>query len=349
MSDQPDLDTLIHRADLDGLVRRVDQLCVSRQWAELLDVRDRARAAVTTGRQLWPVATLAEYRLALWAPAAWAARVLDEASGHFSIGPLTEVVAQHHTAAELHPLIDDSVRFGFIAHERALRGETIDPTTSNPLEIPFVIQAWEPAYPLATYSDDAVDAPAPPPIDIGATNSAPNGRVSPVADQAVELAVRQLFEVWTASSNGHADVVCVEGTAADAVRALGVRAPRLRAITLGDALAWLMWAGASGAAHGRRRGAASGRFATWWLLAAFTDLSDEWPPDPGELGEAAAALRWHWWDTTPPAGQCNWPSRTPTRTTPGRSPPPTPYDHPCRYATNPAPDETCTSGAGFSV
>ena len=54
-----DLDALIHRADLDGLVRMIDDRCSSRDWAGLLRLRDRARHAVETGRQLWPAATLA--------------------------------------------------------------------------------------------------------------------------------------------------------------------------------------------------------------------------------------------------------------------------------------------------
>src|SRR4051812_14783860 len=87
------LDELVHRADLDGLVRMVDSLCASRDWEVLLELRNRSRAAVATGRQLWPVATLAEYRLALWAPAEWAAPVLDEESGRVTIGPVTEGVS----------------------------------------------------------------------------------------------------------------------------------------------------------------------------------------------------------------------------------------------------------------
>ena len=67
-------------ADLDGLVRLVDTFCTNADWPSLLSCATR-RAAVTTGRQLWPAATLAEYRLALWAPAEWATQVLDEDSG----------------------------------------------------------------------------------------------------------------------------------------------------------------------------------------------------------------------------------------------------------------------------
>ena len=89
-----EIDDLVHRADLDGLVRLIDRFCASADWAELSELRSRTRAAVNTGRQLWPAATLAEYRLALWAPAEWAALMLDEDGGRFTIGPLTEVVAQ---------------------------------------------------------------------------------------------------------------------------------------------------------------------------------------------------------------------------------------------------------------
>ena len=62
----------------DGLVRLVDARCASGDWAALLRLRDRCAAATReTGRQLWPAATLAEYRLALLAPPEWAATVLD--------------------------------------------------------------------------------------------------------------------------------------------------------------------------------------------------------------------------------------------------------------------------------
>ena len=59
LGDDPITD-LVHRADLDGLVRLIDSFTTDREWSELLRLRDRARAAVETGRQLWPAATLAE-------------------------------------------------------------------------------------------------------------------------------------------------------------------------------------------------------------------------------------------------------------------------------------------------
>ena len=41
-----DLQDLIHAADLDGLVRMIDNRCASRDWEGLLRVRDRSRSAV---------------------------------------------------------------------------------------------------------------------------------------------------------------------------------------------------------------------------------------------------------------------------------------------------------------
>lgn len=309
-----ELDTLVHRGDLDGLVRLVNVLCAGRRWAELLTLRDRCRAAVTTGRQLWPAATLAEYRLALWAPAEWAATVLDDDSGRFTIGPLTEVAAQHHSYAELAALaatIDAPHRLGLVAHERALRGEAIPETATNTLGIPFERQAWEPEYCLATYSDEGIEAPPPALPDstefrhltIHERSDTSDSTADVTADVTVddpdvELAVRQLFDVWTAGSTGHAEVVCVEGDAAHAVGALGPRQVSLAGITTAEAAAWLAWAGASGAAHGRRRGAAAGRFGAWSVLAALTDTDLD---DPVALADEIASLRWCWWSVGEPA------------------------------------------------
>ena len=291
-----DVSALVQRADLDGLVRMVDSLCASKEWDKLADLRDRSREAVLTGRQLWPAATLAEYRLALWAPAEWAAKMLDESSGRFTIGPLTEVAAQHHTYEALATHLDEGPRAGFVAHERALRGETIPVSAPNPIDIPFVIQGWEPDYSLATYSDEGVDAPSPtlPSADRFRETKA-KSKVTRVDDVSVTLAVRQLLDTWTAASNGTVDVVCVEGDATTAIAALGVERPHLAELTAAEALAWMAWAGASGGAHGRRRGAAAGRFGAWWLLAGLGDLLDDWPVQPGQLHAAADDLGWVWW------------------------------------------------------
>ena len=70
-----------------------------------------------------------------------------------------------------------------------------------------------------------------------------------------------------------------------------------------EALGLLAWAGASGGAHGRRRGMARGRFEAWWCAAALTGLDEAWPPDGEDLGGAVAELSWWRWDDgTPPTG-----------------------------------------------
>ena len=100
--------------------------------------------------------------------------------------------------------------------------------------------------------------------------------------------IRQLVDPWLTGSNGHADVACVEGDIGAAIGALGVR--RARAADSIRPTRWRgwRWAGASGGAHGRRRGAASGRFGAWWTLAALGDLLDEWPVPPDVLGALVA-------------------------------------------------------------
>mgnify|MGYP007014902866 CR=1 FL=1 len=120
------LDALVDRADLDGLVRLIDARCANRDWEGLFRIRQRSRLATQSGRQVWPAATLAEYRLALHATTDWAAQVLAEDSGRFTIGPLTEVIAQNHSWTELSDLLTDGPRRAFVAHERVLRGEIID-------------------------------------------------------------------------------------------------------------------------------------------------------------------------------------------------------------------------------
>jgi hypothetical protein len=291
---------LVHRVDLDGLVRLVDKFCAGADWPALLELRNSSRAAVTTGRQLWPAATLAEYRLALWAPAEWATQVLDEDSGRFTIGPLTEVVAQNHQFSDLRSALPDGPRVGFIAHECALRGQVLSSDLANPLEIPFELQSWEPQYCLAEYSDDGLSAPSPqlPAVSEFASMSSDGGEV--IDDPDVSLAVRQLIEPWITSSNGHVEIVAVEGSSAAAVAALGVASGRLARIAPVQAMAWLAWAGASGGAHGRRRGAAIGRFGAWWTVATLADVADQWPVDPDEVGDAVAALDWFWWDAGEP-------------------------------------------------
>ncbi|MEM7164156.1 MAG: hypothetical protein AAF581_01755 [Planctomycetota bacterium] len=248
-----DLDALIHRADLDGLVRLIDDRTASRDWDGLERVRVRARAAVATGRQLWPAATLAEYRLVLLATPEYVATVLgDPDSGRFTIGPLPEVAAQHHEWADLAPLLDPTPVAAFAAHERALRGDAVHSAAlPDVLDIPTEMAPWEPAYALADYRDNDVrcDRPElPTPTDELITTT--DGER---LDDDVDLAVRQLVEVWTSESNGTLDTTCVEGSIAVAIGALGVRRARVVTLTPQEAMTWMAWCGASGGAHGRRR------------------------------------------------------------------------------------------------
>jgi hypothetical protein len=298
----------LHRADLDALVRLIDARCASRDWPGLLRLRDRARHAVDTGRQLWPAATLAEYRLALLAPAEWAARVLDEGSGRFTLGPLTEVVAQHHDWPSIRSVLEPGPRAALVAHERVLRGEDIDPDdlegSPDVLELPYRLADWEPAYCLAEYHDAGADFPSPDepgdyqpvePVAAVATSASDDD------DGVVVDAVRQLVEPWTTSSNGHCDVVSISGTMPEALAALGLRHARVAALPPAEATAWLAWAGASGGAFGRRRGAALGRFGAWWVIAALTGVLDDWPLAADEVGELAGELRWWWFDAFEPS------------------------------------------------
>ena len=298
--DDAELDRLIAAADLDALVRLVDARSAASDWPGLLHLRDRSRWAVSTGRQLWPAATMAEYRLALLAPPEWAARVLDEDSGRFSRGPLTEVVAQAHTWESMSRLLPLDPRAAFVAHERAIRGEVID-TEDLPdvLNLPYDLEPWEPSYQLAVYTPDSATFDAPElPSDFDDIETRPGAIVE---DDDVSMAVRQLVEPWTSESNGRVEVVCVDGGAADAIGALGVVQARLASITGQHALQWLAWAGASGGAFGRRRGAAQGRFGAWWLVTALGGALDEWPLSPHSVGEVLEELQWYWWDAHEPA------------------------------------------------
>jgi len=300
------LDRLIQAVDLDGLVRLVDARCATGDWAGLRRLRDRCAAATReTGRQLWPAATLAEYRLALLAPPEWAATVLDGEAGRFTIGPLSEVVAVPHTGAELEPHLERVPVATFVAHERSIRGEAIDESSLADLppvlDIPVALQTWEPDYPQSTYTDAGAEHPEP-------TTTAPSRSVTAtvgatrVDDAATELAVRHLVEPWTSASTGRAEVVCVEGTHLDALGALGVREARVVEIEAAEAMASLAWSGASGGARGRRRGMAHGRFAMWWLLGALGDLYDEWPPSNYDIESLLEDLQWYRWDAHEPPG-----------------------------------------------
>ena len=122
--------------------------------------------------------------------------------------------------------------------------------------------------------------------------STPDGDLIP--HSGVARTLRDLVHPWTA--DGDATTAAVHGDVRGAIGALDGPEVRLIEVSLSDALAWLGWAGASGGAHGRRRGAAAGRLDAWMVLAELVDLGAVWPLDPEELGQRSARLRWYVWD-----------------------------------------------------
>jgi hypothetical protein len=281
------------------MTRRVDALCARASWPAVLALREDCRAALARGKQLWPIASYCEYRLALEAPAALAAQVLGPEAGRFALGPLSEVVAVSHTWAELEPHVGDGPVSALAAHERAVRGEDLRGADVLPvLELPLVLQDWEPPYPLADYKPDEADFPSPalPPL-----LDAPLHESAVVEDAEGTDALRAVASVWATESNGRVEAVCVDGDALGAIRALGVPRARVTPIPGSDALALLAWAAASGGAHGRRRGMAPGRFAAWWAAVAVAGELDQWPLHPGDVGDIVAEhLRWYAWDAHEP-------------------------------------------------
>jgi len=291
------LPVVVERGDLDELVRLVDGLSASREWERLLELRDRCAHAIERGRQLWPVAAHAEYRLALEAPGVWAAQVLVEGAGRFAPGPLPEVAASTHEWAHLAPHVPPGPPAVVTAHERVVRGEDLTGESlpgPDVLDLPLRLADWEPAYDLAQYRADGADFPGPPPrrlepVDV--PSSAPETVRHPATDALLDS-----VRAWTEGSEGQAEAVAVRGDAPGAIAALGRDRARIAPMDPAEAVRTLAWAGASGGAHARRPGTAAGRFAAWWAGTALTGLLEQWPVDPAELGDALARLRWYAWD-----------------------------------------------------
>lgn len=290
----------VEAGDLDELVRIIDALCDRREWDTLVDLRDRCRRAFERGRQLWPAASLAEYRLALEAPGPHAAAVLLEGAGRFAPGPLAEVAASTHEWRDLAPHVAPGPVAALAAHERVVRGEDLtgaDVVTAEVLAVPLHLEPWEPAYPLAAYRPDRVECPAPLDPPLAELDLPPASAVTVVAEpEAVEV-LEALVRPWASGSEARVRALAVDGDAAAAIAALepagGVRAAP---VTGADALARMAWAGASGGRHGRRRGAAPGRDAAWAAAAGVAGLDATEPvDDPGALGEAIEELRWYVW------------------------------------------------------
>ena len=297
------LDELIDRADLDGLLLHIDTLCERAEWAELRRLRDRSRAGSESGRQLWPAAAHAEYRLALQADPADAAAIVTEATGRFAIGPLSEVVASTHDWASLAPHLEGGPIKALVAYERVLRGEDLRHDRSidtSVFDLPLVLQPWEPSYPLATYEPRrAIFAP---PSNVGPLRPVvlPLEGARLAGDPLTNDALNELTRPWTTESNGRADAITVSGDVLDAIAALGVPQARIGPISGQQALEIMAWTAASGGAHGRRRGMAAGRFNAWWTVASLAGLADGWPRPAADIGQALHELGFYTWDTAEP-------------------------------------------------
>jgi Family of unknown function (DUF6183) len=298
---------LVEIGDLDALLVRIDHLCADRDWRGVLDLRDRCRKALERGRQLWPAASHAEYRLALEAPGREAAAVLVPGAGRFALGPLAEVAASTHTWAELGPHLPATPEAGLVAHERVVRGEDLTAEVDRvppALELPLRLQPWEPEYLLPTYRAHELETPSLPAVELRPLTipAADLDTGTPVADPEPCRALAELALVWKQESNGTVEVAAVDGGAASAVAAVcaagaeGLGGLLLAEVGRAHAMAAMADTAASGGAHGRRRGMAAGRFGAWWALAALTGQLDVWPFEPDELGAASAALRWYRWE-----------------------------------------------------
>jgi len=300
----PDLADAVERGDLDELVRLIDGYCAARNWDGVAELRERCRGAhERTGRQLWPAAAHAEYRLALEAPGRWAGAVLEEGAGRFAPGPLSEVAAATHTWGELAPHAPVGPVAVLAAHERVVRGDDLtgeQPPGPPVLDLPLRLEPWEPAYLLAEYHAHRGAFPGPPPPVLEAADlPAKSGVGSRRTGEDIE-ALLGVPSAWTTGSAGRADAVAVDGDALAAISGLGPASARVGALSPQDAMTTLAWAAASGGAHGRRPGAAPGRFAAWWVVGALGGLLDRWPAEPAAVGDAAAGLRWFGWDEGAP-------------------------------------------------
>jgi hypothetical protein len=281
---------------MNGLVRAVDALCERREWDDLVDLEEKCEAALERGKQLWPIAAHVRYRLALESPGDYAGEVLTSQPERFAPGPLTEVAASTHSWEELAPYIEDPRAAAYVAQERVLRGEELtgdDRAHGEVLELPLVLQSWEPTYALATYRSNHVEVAEPWEPRGGAERK--DIRPAPLIDEPeITDALVDLVQPWLAESNGAARAVVVEGDALGAASHLVYGPLQLQEIDAQEALRLIAWAAASGGAHGRRRGAALGRFLSWYTICVLADI--DWPADPDQLGSTAGALKWFGFD-----------------------------------------------------
>lgn len=283
----------IESSDTDDLLRVVDGYCESGMWEELQELRSRCSEAVGRGKQVWGVEEHIRYRIALEGPPTHAGPVVSEGPLRFGLGPLPEVVASTKTWEELEPHLALGPERTTVAAERVVRGEEGVPEIPD---LPNWLLPWEDSYPVATYKSDKLEAPSPKLPEVEDVELPEE--IDAIEDVQSEGALGDLVAPWLEQSNGRYETATVEGPATGAIRALGPTRSRIGRIDVSTAFDWMVWAGASGGAHGQRRGAAAGRFGAWWVVAMLCDL--EWPVDPQSMRSAAERLTWHWFDDGAP-------------------------------------------------
>jgi Family of unknown function (DUF6183) len=297
---EPRVAEQVETGDLNALLRAVDGLCASRSWEALIELAQLCERAIERGKQLWPITSHIDYRLALEAPGEYAAEVLRPEVGRFAHGPLTEVAASSHTWEELAPFIEIPQAAAYVAQERVIRGEVLTGDgRAHPevLELPLRLEPWEPAYPVATFKATYVEIPEvwEPAAPVRMEDPRP---AEPLDEPEIQHALLDLVQPWTSESNGAARAAVVEGDATAAASSLALGTVRMGVLEPAEALQWMAWAAASGGAYGRRRGVALGRFLTWYTSSLLAD--QPWPAAPDELGRALGELRWYRWDEGDP-------------------------------------------------
>lgn len=295
--------TLIESNDIDELIREIDRVCSRADWRDLADLRSACLVAVERGKQLWGVAAHAAYRLALEGDAAMAATVADAPPTPFLLGPLSEVIAARHSWSDLEPFLPDGPAFGATAYERVLRGEELSGIQDSSeileaFELPLALAEWEPAYGLAEYESHGARFPHPRISPIGSHSIDRIGGAVEQLDGFAEVhsAFRDLVAAWLDESNGSAVTFATPDRPEVLLGRLeAAHGATIHRVRVEDAAAMLAWAGSSGGAHGRRRGASVGRSKAWWALACAAGLDSDWPLEGQELGDASSELEWFTW------------------------------------------------------
>ena len=245
---------LVERGDLDDLTRRVDRLCHEERWDDLVDLRQRCRAALQRGRQLWPVASYIEFRLALDAPGPWAAACPRARRGAFRARAAARGGGVHSPLGGVGSPPEPVSRRGHggprtggprRGPERRGVGR-IPPRRARPAARPAGVGAGLCPRRVRARSTPRPGAGRRP---LAAAGADPPAAGRPATEDPDSIsALTELASAWVGESNGRATSVAVHGTARAAVCALGAPSPRLAEIDRPGR------AGPDGVGGGQRRG-----------------------------------------------------------------------------------------------